>query len=150
MFTLAIIIGIYSYSIFFLGIFGLLFNQVIFLITLFYCALIVGIFHKNISYFLQNISLLFQKEILLKHKLILALLLLLLLQACINFIGALGPELAFDALWYHLTLPKIYLLDHKIFYIPGGLFYYSAMPKLAEMIYIGALSLGNEITAKFV
>jgi 4-amino-4-deoxy-L-arabinose transferase-like glycosyltransferase len=90
------------------------------------------------------------KKIILKKKLFIFLLLLIIAQALINLIGVLGPEFAFDAVWYHLTLPKIYLLYHKIFYIPGGLFYYSVMPKLTEMLYIGALSFGNEILAKVI
>ena len=70
--------------------------------------------------------------------------------ALINLIGALGPELSFDALWYHLTLPKIYLENHSVFYIPGGLLYYSVMPKLTEMIYISALAFNGEILAKLI
>jgi 4-amino-4-deoxy-L-arabinose transferase-like glycosyltransferase len=68
----------------------------------------------------------------------------------INFVGALGPELAFDALWYHLTLPKLSLCNHTIYHIPGGLLYYSDMPKLGEMLYIASLALGNEVTAKII
>lgn len=56
--------------------------------------------------------------------------------AFLNFLGALSPELGFDALWYHLTIPKLYLLNGSIFHIPGGLLYYSEMPRLSEMIYL--------------
>ena len=52
-----------------------------------------------------------------------------------NLVGALGPELGFDALWYHLTIPKIWLEAHRIFFIGGNL-YYSAMPKLIDMLYV--------------
>ncbi len=68
----------------------------------------------------------------------------------VNLIGVLGPELGFDALWYHLTLPKLYLLHHKIYFIPGGLLYYSVMPKLTEMLYVAALLFSNEIGAKLI
>lgn len=74
---------------------------------------------------------------------------LITIQALINLVGALGPELAFDALWYHLTIPKIYLQQNSIFYI-GGHLYYSAMPKFTEMFYLVALALGNEISAKVI
>ncbi len=40
---------------------------------------------------------------------------LLVIQVIINLIGALGPELGFDALWYHLTIPKIYFEFHRAF-----------------------------------
>ncbi|OGH18158.1 MAG: hypothetical protein A2868_03165 [Candidatus Levybacteria bacterium RIFCSPHIGHO2_01_FULL_40_15b] len=84
------------------------------------------------------------------NKLELVLIVILLTQGIINLIGALGPELGFDALWYHLTLPKIYLSEGKIFFIPGGLLYYSAIPKLIEMLYIPSLALGSEIIAKLI
>ena len=73
---------------------------------------------------------------------------LILLSALVNLIGALGPELGFDALWYHLTLPKIYTIYRRIVFIPGNLLYYSAMPKLAEMFYLPAVFLNKEIIAK--
>lgn len=68
----------------------------------------------------------------------------------VNLIGALGPELSFDALWYHLTLPQLFLQHHMIYHIPGGLLYYSDMPKLAEMLYITGLSFGSEIIPKLM
>ena len=83
-------------------------------------------------------------------KLELTLLTIMLTQGIINLIGALGPELGFDALWYHLTLPKIYLDMHELVHIPGSLLYYSTMPKLTEMLYISSLSLGTETIAKLV
>jgi len=74
-----------------------------------------------------------------KERICLVLLGLLFAQVIVNLIGALGPELGFDALWYHLTIPKIYLQQERIFFIPGSLFYYSAMPKLSEMLYLVSL-----------
>lgn len=61
--------------------------------------------------------------------------------AVFNFLLLLAPEVGFDALWYHLTLPKIYLATHHVSYLPGGLLYYSVMPRLAEMIYGWGLAL---------
>lgn len=72
------------------------------------------------------------------------LLLILIVSALVNLVGAFGPELGFDALWYHLTIPKLYLAAGKIYHIPGGLLYYSELPRLAEMLYAGILgTLGN-------
>lgn len=68
----------------------------------------------------------------------------------IMFLGALAPETAFDALWYHLTLPKLYLSIGGIDFIPGNLLYYSAMPKVGEMLYVSALSLSSEILAHLI
>ena len=60
---------------------------------------------------------------------------ILFLQALVNLIGALGPELGFDALWYHTTIPKIWLAMHKITFLGGDL-YYSGLPKLMDMLYV--------------
>jgi 4-amino-4-deoxy-L-arabinose transferase-like glycosyltransferase len=83
------------------------------------------------------------------NKFNIALLAIILTQIVVNLVGTLGPELGFDALWYHLTMPKIYLQENKIFYI-GGHLYYSAMPQLTEMYYLVSLALGNEIIAKLI
>lgn len=69
----------------------------------------------------------------------------------INLLAALAPEVGFDALWYHLTLPKIYLETHRISYLPGGLFYYSVMPRLVEMFYgFGLAITSNGLLAKLI
>jgi 4-amino-4-deoxy-L-arabinose transferase-like glycosyltransferase len=75
---------------------------------------------------------------------------ILILQFFINIVGALGPELAFDALWYHLTIPRIWLMEGRIFYIEHGPFQYSLLPKVIDLLYIPALLLGNEIVAKLI
>ncbi len=72
------------------------------------------------------------------------LVLILLAAALINLLGSFGPELGFDALWYHLTLPKLWLMTGKITYIPGGLLYYSAMPRLGEFLYLFPLKYFGE------
>jgi len=60
--------------------------------------------------------------------------------AGINLLGVFLPELGFDALWYHLPLSKL-LLTRGQWYFPGGLYYYSAMPRLAEVIALPLFSL---------
>lgn len=78
------------------------------------------------------------------------LIIIIVVLALINLIGALGPELAFDALWYHLTIPKIYILDERTTIIPGNLLYYSGLPKLGEMLFVVGLLFSNEIAAKLI
>lgn len=148
MFILAILIGIYSYLIFALGLLGLLYGNIILITTLVFLIFIFP-FIKIKKYILLIEKINF-KEIIPQNKITIYLFFLIIIQVLINFIGVLGSELSFDALWYHLTLPKIYLEAHKIFYISGGLFYYSVMPKLTEMIYISALAFQNEILAKLI
>jgi hypothetical protein len=151
MFVLAIFVGIYSYLIFFLGIFGLLTKVNVWLITIIWLCALFLVQRKTFAVLqkkLKNLKLINLNSN--GNWFFYLLFTLLLVQAFVNLIGALGPELAFDALWYHLTLPKLYLLHHAIIHIPGGLLYYSDMPKLGEMLYAGVLSFGNEIGAKLI
>ena len=146
MFTFAVLIGIYSYIIFFLGVTGLLFKNLVFTISLVYIGITILIFRNKILSYANRAK----KFIDIKDKLSLILISLILFQTLVNFIGVLGPEISFDALWYHLTLPKIYILNHSIFHIPGNLLYYSDMPKLTEMLYVPLLMFSNEILAKLI
>src|ERR1039458_2801085 len=123
MFTFAISVGIYSYVIFLLGIFSLLYRPIVIIITIIYLFLIVFIISKGFDK--KKIDLSFSvKNILAREKLLLLLLLLLFSQIIVNLIGTLGPELAFDAIWYHLTFPKLYLLNHAIYHMPGSVLIY--------------------------
>src|SRR5690349_1199110 len=128
MFTIAFLIGIFSYTLLFLGLTGLLYWQTVNSIFLIFLLIFFAILLKN------------SKDIKVKNifssKLSKVVIALLGIQLIINLVGALGPELAFDALWYHLTIPKIFLEQHKIFFIPGNLLYYSELPKLTEMLYL--------------
>ena len=145
MFSLAIFIGIYSYILFFLGVTGLLYKNIIMWVTLLCLFFAVVYYYKKRNVF-KKFS--FPKKNLDTSSFVF--IFLVFLQVVVNFIGVLGPEISFDALWYHLTLPKIFLENNSIFHIPGGLLYYSDMPKLTETLFIAALSLSNEISAKFI
>ena len=61
---------------------------------------------------------------------------LLIIQILVNLVGALGPELGFDALWYHLTEAKLFLQRRSIAPIPGNLLYWSGLPRLGEIFYM--------------
>lgn len=152
MFSLAILIGIYSYLIFCLGISGLLYKINIIILTVVYFGIILYWQRLEIKALPGQIKLWLSKayKLVKTQKLILLIAALIAIQAAVNLIGVLGPEISFDALWYHLTLPKIYLNQHLISYIPGGLLYYSEMPKAIEMLYTAALAIQGQILAKFI
>lgn len=141
MFALAILIGIYSYLIFALGIAGILYKIPVLILT-------IGFLVGAIIYFKKKPEDLPRFEI--KNRKFKPLLFLFGIFAVVNLIGALGPEISFDALWYHLTIPKIFIENHKIFFIEGNVFYYSLMPKLGEMLYIPGLMFANEIIPKLI
>lgn len=138
MFFLALSAGVFGYCIFLLGLTGLLYKQTVWVVAFFYCFILL-------LYYQKKIQKIFQKKI--KFSYVFLVLFLLILT---NLIGVFGPELGFDALWYHLTLPKLYLTNHAITFFSGGLLYYSAMPKLTELFYVVALALQGEILAKFI
>lgn len=145
MFKIAFLIGAYSYLIFLLGMSGFLYKNFVVLLSYLYILFSLFILRKELIFLkLKDI-----RKIQLGYIEIFSLILLVMMSA-VALIGVFSPELSFDALWYHLTLPKLYLLNHSIYYIPGTLLYYSDMPKLTEMLYIGALSISNEILAKFI
>lgn len=155
--TVAILIGIYSYLIFGIGLIGKLYQPVIIVFSLGFW-IIIGYFLKTkikgrikeVRGRLKDFRGKIKEICISKGNPSLFLILLILIQVVVNLIGALGPELGFDALWYHLTLPKIYLLNHEILFVPGNLLYYSAMPKLVEMLYTAALTFQGEIFAKLI
>jgi hypothetical protein len=145
MFVIGILIGIYSYLIFIVGLLGLLQKPVVVAVTIIFWLSAICIFRKPVQQFhIPDFKVIF------RNRLRLLFMILLMLAFVVNLAGVLGPELAFDALWYHLTIPKIFLTEHTIRFLPGNLFYYSAMPKLTEMLYTAALSIGNEILAKII
>lgn len=146
MFQLALIIGTYSYIIFFMGILNVLYKELVIIVTVVFILISAFVLRDKVRRSIRYLQTEFR--LLQNNKIIMVLPVLWIVLVFINLIGALGPELAFDALWYHLTFPKIYLENHAIFHIPGGLLYYSDMPKLGELLFVGALALGNEITAK--
>lgn len=70
------------------------------------------------------------------------------LALLIALIGALAPETEYDALWYHLGLPKIwleqgYLVDQRADYI-------SLYPMTWELIFGAGLALGGQVAAKLL
>ena len=65
-----------------------------------------------------------------------------------GFLLSLTPEIGKDALIYHLAVPKLFLQHHGFYTIPGNIF--AHYPLLAEMNYLPALFLQNDILAKMM
>lgn len=144
MLEIALAIGIFSYIVFFLGLLGLLYKPLLIVLTIIYWIAIVIWQGKKLGLFFQKI---------IHHKYIFIEILgigYVITQAAVNSIGLFGPEIGFDATWYHLTLPKLYLLYHAVMHIPGGILYYSNMPRLTEMLFTAGLAFGSDIFARSV
>ena len=150
MFSLAILICVYAYILFGMGIVGLLSRVSVLLVTICYWGFLL-LWRKNEVISLLRVKMLRKALVSIRSDRFSSLLLfLIILMALVNLIGVFGPEIGFDALWYHLTLPKLYLQWGSIKHISGGLLYYSDMPKLVEMLYMGGLSFFHETGAKLI
>jgi len=69
--------------------------------------------------------------------------------ACLgSLVSALAPPTAGDAICYHLELPKTFLADHAIRYLPYS--ENSTYPLLTEMWYLWGLALDGGVTAQLV
>jgi len=72
--------------------------------------------------------------------------LLVLFTLALGLLQALAPPLKWDALVYHLTLPKLYAQTRGVKL--GGDFFFAGMPQLTEMLYTAAYLLRGEIAAQ--
>jgi hypothetical protein len=150
MFAVAIIIGIYSYLIFSFGALGLLYKPFVLIVTAMYFLGLIVIYNQRLRKQLGGFNLSKIMVSIKTNKLFSFLALVILGQASINLIGVFGPEISFDSLWYHLTLPKMFIQNHGLFFLPGEKMVYSVMPKLTEMLYIPALLLATDSFAKLI
>ena len=66
------------------------------------------------------------------------------LLLCALIIG-LAPPTRFDALVYHLALPKIYLISGSVRYLPEIMFW--GMPQIGEMLFTWSMGLAGNETA---
>jgi hypothetical protein len=66
----------------------------------------------------------------------------------VNLIGALAPEVETDALVYHLYVPKVYIQNHRLVYIPYE--FRAAFPLGMEMLFTLGMLLSDSILAKLI
>ena len=72
---------------------------------------------------------------------------LLFLAVACNYLRTGIPPLESDVLHYHLTIPKYYLQEHKIYNLTG-IIKYSTFPQLMEMLYLLGLLLKGDLLAQ--
>jgi hypothetical protein len=77
-----------------------------------------------------------------------AILAVVVLALVIYLVGALSPEIYYDSLGYHLALPRLWLLRHRMVATPSVCF--TGIPALMGMLYGLGLSVANEIVAKLL
>jgi len=148
MFTIAVIVGLFANLLLLLGTFGLLTPTIVIVVTGVFLFILAKLFSPHLI-FLYHHRHFYQKE-LVSHPLQYLLVVIIAFAVLTAFVATLGPEIQFDALWYHLTLPQMYLKLHETRIITTPPFFYSAMPQLIEMLYLPALLVANEIAAKII
>jgi hypothetical protein len=148
-FSIAAGFGFYSVLMFGLGLTGLLYRE----FTFSAFVLISAIFVKDIRLLfkeafreIKNIPSLIKDAP--DASFVSALLSLILISILINFIGAIAPEIQYDALNYHLTVPRIYIESHRIVDLPH--IFQSYFAKSIEMLYTLGLILSGQIAAKLI
>ena len=136
----AIFAGSLSLVLFFLGLVSLFYRSIVIVVVIVF-FLLFFLFLKKIKFWADFKAFwhIFKKAIR-QDRWLLAIIIVFLLFVLMNFVVALAPETGFDALWYHLTLPKIYLAVHQIRFISGNNLYYSVMSRTVEMLYGAALA----------
>jgi len=141
-------LGILSYSILFIGLFGFLYQEVI------WSLLIVGVMAGIYTFRKERIFMVFKrrfnilkflKELDWFNKLLLAFLITFIL---INLIGALAPPLVVDDIKYHLAIPKRYVEAGAITYIPD--IYFSNFPFPMEMLWTLAICIDSGELAQLI
>jgi hypothetical protein len=73
---------------------------------------------------------------------------MIFLAVLIAFLTALAPEKEYDALWYHLGFPKLWLAQGYLVDLPAE--YVSLYPMTWELIFGAGLALGGPIAAKLL
>ncbi len=144
-FSTAIGLGAFSIGTFLVGLAGLLYELFIYGIL----AALTIVFRNDINGLYSAIKLFLSKMSSDKQDkgvFTTAVMLILLLFGVMNFIGALGPEIMYDSLVYHLTCPKMYVDSHKIAEMAHE--FRSYWPENMEMFFTLGLLLKGQILAK--
>ncbi len=127
---------------FFMGITGLLYNPIFYLLWLTMAALggkKIYIDFKNNKVNLKNNV----KGIPVKITLVLLVLLIIF-----NYIMSFTPEIFYDSLVYHLGAPKLYKLNHKIIATPFD--HHAHYPLNMSMLYLFGIMLKGAVVAKLM
>src|SRR5207247_4327026 len=73
---------------------------------------------------------------------------LLVLTGVVALLCDLSPEIFYDSLHYHLAVPNLYLLSHRIYNEPN--FAYASFVMVVQMFWGFALTFGTEITVRLL
>lgn len=148
MLGIALGLGMLSYAIYSMGLLKLLTLPALWILTL----LLILIFIRDIAMTMRHLGVglrgIFNTLVGKYGRLNAAFGWIFAATAILNLIGALAPEIIFDAIWYHLTMPKYYLQHHQVYYIK--MLTYGVFPRNIEMLFTLAMALGGDIAVKLL
>jgi hypothetical protein len=122
--------GIFAYLILFLGLISCLYPWLISLILFAITVILFYTKRRPLSEIVRNRTpFRFFQSLIPKSMLIIVIIII----AIINILGALTPEVRHDSLQYHQTIPHYFLMEHRISEVPYTIYYTYALN--AEMIY---------------
>ncbi len=135
--------GIFSFLTFLMGCLGIL-EKIIFqiIITLFGILGIIRFIKKNKPISLSTL-------VNFRDKIYIFFIVLGFISIISYLLSCYLPILESDVLIYHLSIPKIFIQEGKIYNISEW-FKYATFPQLAEMLYLSSMIISNETLANFI
>lgn len=142
-FSAALGLGILGYMVLAIGLAGWLYKWVahlllilLFIISIGELKVIISALYGNIKDFVKGASTIQKID-----PISLCLISILGLHVILNFLSCLAPPSAVDPLTYQLALPKAYINEHRIGYMPETIF--SSFPFMLNMLYLFGMLLSS-------
>lgn len=145
LFSFGIGFGLISYLFLFIGLIGLLYKWIVFVLLI-----ILLLFCFNECRYLITRFLLWVINFpkLKLSRLEVFLLMIILLLVGMNLINSLAPITSGDALTYHLAVPKRFIQNHKIYYMTD--IWSSNLPSLVSMVFMFGMLIYSETLAALI
>ncbi len=148
-FSVGLGLGLFTYVVFALALLGVLYAWLVWLILVILAIALSEDIWCSIKTLRKRLSGLFTAGFSVKGRAIDTLLISLIsIYLLVNLIGALVPEIEVDALVYHLYIPKVYIQNHRLVYIPYE--FRAAFPLGMEMLFTLGMILSNSVLAKLI
>ena len=142
-------LGLFTYAIFVLALLGLLYAWLVWLILVTLGVVLSQDIWGSIRSLGKRLSVLFAAGFSVKNRAVDILLISLIsIYLLVNLIGALAPEIEVDALVYHLYIPRVYIQNHRLVYIPYE--FRAAFPLGMEMLFTLGMLLSDSVLAKLI
>jgi hypothetical protein len=150
-FSTGIGLGIVGYLVLLLGVIGFLYKWLcLVLFAILFCLVVWELIkaRNTISKFVHGLSVDFLLRNTKYDRFKQSLLAILALYFILSFVSSLAPPMDVDSLVYHLSIPKHWIQNHKVVYIPSIL--PSELPLTVETLYTLGMILTNDVSAGLI